>query len=60
MSAVGFAIIVKGDGNKPAAEPLLRTEPGVLVDKSGNAVAAVQNRNQFHRAEGRSGEKPLA
>jgi hypothetical protein len=32
------------------------TEPGVLVDKSGEAVAAVQNRGQFHSAEGSGGE----
>src|SRR5258706_13616267 len=35
---------------------LVRTEPGVLVDKSLEAVAAVENRDQFHGARASGGK----
>jgi hypothetical protein len=33
-----------------------RTEVGVLVDKTSETMAAVQNRDQFHGAEAGGGE----
>jgi hypothetical protein len=56
-------VAARADGGRTLARSydhfdalLIGTESGVLVDKTPEAVAAVQDRGQFHSAKASSGE----